>query len=406
MGYKTAAVKGVSWNGLLKLVSMGIAAARIFVLARLLSPNDFGIASITLIILGITDAFTETGINTIIIQSKKELEYFVDTAWVISILRGLIISIIMLIASIPIAHFFQSDQLVPMIGLAALVPLIKGFINPAVVKYLKDLRFLEDTVYRFSLVVVEAAVAILLACIFHSVFIFVWALIVVGVFEVIISFSFFSLKPKFAYLPSRAREIFSQIQGLNLNTVLGYLIQNADNFTIGKILGTTELGFYANGYSLSHKMNVELAKSVMHGTFPILAKISGDTERLRKAFWKTLITSMGLFTLIGIPFILFPQFLIPLLLGDKWVPIIPIFPLLVVAGIVQSLPLVITPLLLAKKVYFWLNANLAVNFVALVALVIWLTPQRGLMGAVVAVLIARVIALPFSFMGVKKALYD
>lgn len=76
MGYSRNVLQGFSWNGMLKIFQIGVIAGRTFFITRLLTPNDYGLFSLVLIALGIMDAMTETGINTTILQSKKECELF------------------------------------------------------------------------------------------------------------------------------------------------------------------------------------------------------------------------------------------------------------------------------------------------------------------------------------------
>ena len=91
MGYTKAALMGFCWHSVLKAVNLATSALKFFALARLLTPEAIGLFSLTSIALGVTEAMAETGINTTIIQSRQSINYFLDTAWVLSILRGLII---------------------------------------------------------------------------------------------------------------------------------------------------------------------------------------------------------------------------------------------------------------------------------------------------------------------------
>jgi len=81
MGYSHHALKGSSWNAIMKMVTVVVTAAKYFVLFRLLTPHDFGVAQYVIITEGLLEACTETGINTTIVQSKKSIHYFFDTAW-------------------------------------------------------------------------------------------------------------------------------------------------------------------------------------------------------------------------------------------------------------------------------------------------------------------------------------
>src|SRR5690348_7551898 len=124
MGYAQHALRGAGWNGVLKVVSVLFIAAKIFVLAHLLSPSDFGLFSLVAIALGIVEATTETGINTTIIQSQRSIEYFIDTAWVIAILRGMVISILMILIGAGIQQYYHQQQLFFLVAIASLVPFI------------------------------------------------------------------------------------------------------------------------------------------------------------------------------------------------------------------------------------------------------------------------------------------
>src|SRR3989339_1829542 len=160
MFYRNRILTGFSWHSLFKFSSALIKLGKIAILARLLTPNDFGLFSLTTIALGLTEAFTETGINTTIVQSRQSVSYFLNTAWIISIIRGLLIAVIMMILGLLLTSYYQEPQLLFLIGIASLVPLIKGFINPAIITYYKQMAFFSDTLYRISLEVMGTILAI------------------------------------------------------------------------------------------------------------------------------------------------------------------------------------------------------------------------------------------------------
>ena len=95
MGYTKNTISGFSWQTILKFLTMASILIKTMFVARILNPSDFGLFAIIAIALGIAEATTQTGVNLTIIQSKRSIKYFLDTAWVIAIIRGLIIGIIM-----------------------------------------------------------------------------------------------------------------------------------------------------------------------------------------------------------------------------------------------------------------------------------------------------------------------
>ncbi len=403
MGYRNQVFSGFSFNGFVTFATALASAIKIFFLARLLAPHDFGVFSLIAVLLGSMESFTETGINTTIIQSDKSVSYYLDTAWVISIFRGFAIAILMVLLGIVMRSIYHEDVLLSLAAVAAFVPAIRGFINPAIVGLHKNLFFFRDSLYRLSLVVVDAFAVILFALLIKTSMAFIFGMVTAALFEVSITFIFFKEKPRFLYISSRAKEIYHNAKSLNLSAALGYAVQNIDNLMVGKVVNTTALGIYAQGYSLSHKFNVELSKSVLHATFPVYVRIYRDANRLRKAFWKSTLTSMAAFIIISLPLILFPKFIVEVILGGgKWLGVEPLLPWFAFAGLIQSFVILAQNLFMSVKQYRWLNWSLGINAVTLVLFIWWWAPTGGLTGAVNGLIVSRLITFAVVSLGLWK----
>lgn len=392
MGYSINAFKGFSWHSFFKFFGTFLVAIKLMILARVLQPADFGVFSLVTIALGLTEATTQTGINLILLQTKRSLGYFLDTAWVIAIVRGLLISILMIILSILMSNYYQQPNLLPLITIASFVPLIKGFINPAIISMQKEMRFFRESIYKLSLVMIEVIFAIILGLIFKSVYVLVISMVISAMFEVIVSFIFFPQRPRFNFYLTRAKEIFSQSKWLNMSAILSYLHENLDNLMIGKLTSTTQLGFYHNGYALAHKTNYDLSQSVSHTTLPIFSKIETNKRRLRRAFRRSTLYSMALFTLVSIPFIIYPR-LIVIILGDQWWNSINLIRPLTLAGLLQAFANLSYSLFYTKKNYRAVNLHLLLTIVTMVGAILLLTPQYGIVGASWGILISRLASL-------------
>lgn len=405
MGYSQKVFEGFGWHSLMRFAASGIALIKMMFLARLLDIDDFGLFSLTAIALGLMEAMTETGINVIILRSPKKIEYFLDTAWVISIVRGFLIAIAMLLLGLFMADWYQEPDLLWLVSVASLIPVIKGFINPAIISFYKNLAFFQDMLYRLSLVIVEGVVAIGLALIFQSAFVFVWAMMAAAVFEVVFSFVAVKQKPTLAWSGRKAREIFKDASLLNISAWLDYIVQNADNLIIGKLTGKTALGLYDNGYKLGHKPNYDLARSVQHGTFPILSKLQHHSSRHQAAFKRVLLSSLSLFLVASLPLLLFPNLVVQVVLGQKWLEVVPLLRVLTLAGLVQAATTVGTTYLRALGKFGAINYHLTASAIALIGCVTWLGNLYGLRGAVWGILLSRVLAAPVMVRPILKKLY-
>jgi lipopolysaccharide exporter len=404
MGYTKNAVAGFSWQTILKVGVAAITIVKIYFLARLLTPSDFGVFSLVTIALGISEATTQTGVNVTMLQSKQSVAYFVDSAWVIAIIRGFVIGVLMMLAGLAMSSYYQLPSLIMLVGLASIVPVIKGFINPAIIKLQKEFRFLEDSGFRFTLVLTEATVAVSLAAVTHSVTALIISLIVAAFIEVLISQVFFKTKPRFNYVKSRGKVILENAKWLSFSALFSYLHENVDNLLIGKLTSSFKLGLYHIDYGLSHKVNYDFAKSANHGTFPIFTRLSDQPQRLKKAFYKSGGTTLLLVTATSIPVFLLPDFFVNFLLGDQWLAIIPLIRWLVLAGILQSITALLYNLLITQKQYLFMNIHLVASVGLLILLVTTMTPTRGLLGAVGAVFLSRLLTLPIIIYGVVQLL--
>src|SRR5680860_1435726 len=162
MGYSRDVLKGISWTWLLRMCTRIISFLKIAILARFLSPAQFGLYGIASLVLLLLEVLTETGINVFIIQENEDVDSIVSTAWIISILRGILISLIIILLVPFISFFFRSPDSTNLIILIALVPFIKGFINPSIVKFQKELMFDKEFYFRGSLFTLESVSGCLL----------------------------------------------------------------------------------------------------------------------------------------------------------------------------------------------------------------------------------------------------
>jgi len=406
VNYKKHAIAGFSWQSLQKIFIAGLSFVKIFILARLLSPEQFGLFSLIMIALGTTESITQTGVNITMIQSKQPIRYFLDTAYVIAIIRGFVIGSLMIVMGYLMSHYYNESSLLPMISIVALVPIIKGFINPAIISWQKNFNFARDSFYSSFRSIVETLSQIVLALLMHSVWALCLGVIIGAIFEVILSFLMLKEKPTFHYIKSRGEAIFKNAKWLSLSSLLSYLNDNVDDFLLGKIVGTYQLGIYHNAYSLSHKTNYELSKAAYHGVMPIFTKMTrvDEKERLKKAFYKSMASTLLIVSLISIPLIFFPKILVNLVLGESWSEAVNILPILTLAGLVHTIANLTYALIIAKKKYFYMNLHMVVSLFFMIIGIFFFGKSYGLIGAVSGILFARLIALPVVLLGAKKSL--
>src|SRR3989344_3574656 len=108
MGYKYAALVGISWITLFRILTRLLTFVRLAVLGRLLTPAQFGYFGIAALLLSLLEILTETGINVFLVQKKGNINEYINSAWIVSIARGILLALIIFLSAPFIATFFNS----------------------------------------------------------------------------------------------------------------------------------------------------------------------------------------------------------------------------------------------------------------------------------------------------------
>lgn len=396
MGYSTDVIKGISWIGALRFLTRGISYIRIAILARLLSPTQFGLAGIASLLLIFIETITETGVNIFLIQRTDSIEKYINSAWIVSIVRGILISFLMIVFASSVAFFFNAPDAHGLILLISFVPFIKGFINPAIIKFQKELAFRKEFYFRAIIFFFDSLVVIVTAFITLSPVSIIYGLIAGALLEVILSFILIRPIPYFSFNFIYIKELFHTGKWVTVSGVFSYLFHNGDNIAVGRLLGPTALGFYDNAYRISMLPITEVADVISKVTFPVYTKISGDRKRLQKAFHKTLGVVLLLTIPFGAVFYLFPREIILFVLGPQWIPAVEVLKALAIFGVVRGAVGATSPLFLALKKERYVTLVTGWTFIVLLTTIIPLVNQFGIVGAAYSALFATCSAIPLA----------
>jgi O-antigen/teichoic acid export membrane protein len=404
MGYLKDTLKGLSWMTAFRVLYRVIGVIRIAVIAHLLNPFSLGVFGVVTIVLGFLEIITETGINIFLIQEKEDIDNYINTAWVVSIVRGLIISLLIFISAGPVSNFFNSPGSKNLLYIAALIPLIRGVINPSVVKFQKELQFHKEFLYRILVFTVESVVSVLGVVILKSTFGLILGLLAGAVFEVFYTFIVARPWPKLDFNLIRTKKIIDRGKWVTLFGIFDYLYTQSDNIVVGRILGVAPLGIYQNAYKISTTPLTEIGDIFYRVTFPVFSKISGEAARLKSAFIKNTFVNFLLMTALGIIVFVFAGPIVQVLFGKGWESAIPVVKLLSVLGVVRGVANSTGSLLVAKEKQKYTAVVMMVSALGLWITIIPLTHAYGIIGAGISAIIGNLISLPFTAYYVRKTL--
>jgi len=275
MGYLKDAIRGVSWMTALRVLIRGLGIVKIAILARILAPAQFGNYGIALLVLGFLEVLTETGINIFLIQEEDEIKTYLNSAWVVSIFRGILITFIIVATSPLVIHFFNTPDISRLLYIIAGIAFVRGFINPIEVEFLKKLQFIKEFKLRGLLYFIDTAVGVGVGLLTHSEASMLIGMLAAAVTELVLSFILFKDRPRFSIEKEKVSKVLKSGKWVTGAGIFGYLFQNIDNLTIGKVLGTTSLGYYQQAYGISTLPVSEIGSIFNKVTFPVYVKIGG-----------------------------------------------------------------------------------------------------------------------------------
>lgn len=407
MGYSKQIVRGFSWSAILNFTSMVSGFVKVIILSRFVfGPTEFGVFGVGVLVLGILELITETGINIFLVQETDPVKKYLNTAWVISILRGILISLTLIVLSYPIAVFFKITNNWSFIIAFALLPLLRGFINPAIANLQKNLKFREEAIYRFTVSTVEDVAIVILAIFTHNIFSFVVGMLIGATVEVAITFIFIKEKPKFLFERVQFRKIVNLGKWVTLAQIFDYLYRHTDDITVGRILNVASLGLYQNSYTLSSLPENAVAQQLGKITFPVFVNIKEDKVRVKRAFVITFVATLAIILPFGLILFFLSDTIVNVFLGPKWIQAIPVLKILALFGIVRAMTNLFYPVFLAFKKQSYVMTTTFVSWIVLGIIIIPLTQNYGITGAATSALIGTLSGLPVAFYLYGRLLYS
>jgi PST family polysaccharide transporter len=336
MGLKQEAVKGVVWSAAQKWGVRVITFLVTLILARLLSPDSFGLVAYAAVFFTFVGIFVDAGFSDAIVQFASLDREHLDTAFWISVISGTLLAFGSFVASNWIAVLFHEPRLGPIIRWLSPSFILSSLNSIQAALLRRNLEFRSLTIRSFISTLASGIVAVIMAFIGYGVWSLVAKSLVAGTVSVITLWQVSKWRPSLRFSWRHFKELFSF--GVNIvgGDFVDFLSTNADNFLIGYYLGSVSLGYYSLAYNLLITLTDLLVTVPNVVSFPIFSRIQNDIERLKSAFYEvTQLQSLIAFPVFLGLFAVAPE-AARVLYGEKWLASIPIIQILMISGITRS----------------------------------------------------------------------
>ncbi len=387
---KEQALRGTIWLVLAEGFTRLAGVIKIAVLGRLLSPRDFGLLGIALLIQEWVGSLTQTGISATLVRQRSDIRSDLDTAWTIGLIRGFLVCTLIFFLAPWGASYFDAPEAAPIVRLTALLTLLWELVNPGVVYLRRELNFRKDVTWRLSGVLPGLLAGLVVALLWRNVWALAASLVAARIAEVIASYRVFPYRPRLQLDWRRARRLLHTAKWFSWMNVTGFFEHQLDSLATARLLGAGALGYYQVAAQLALLPTVGLGSKVEAVLFPTFARVE-DSERLRQGFLTAL---QALALVIALPvcvLTLYPELVTGLLLGPKWSPVAAALAWLAGAGFARVLGGVAAALLQASGRLRTAVALQVLRIAALGGFLYLLVPRFGFTGTAAAAAAAALV---------------
>ena len=349
--HKTKA--GIYWNALGNFSNYGMQFIIGIVMARLLSPEDYGITALPAVFLAVAGIFASAGFGTALIRKSELTEEDLSTAFYYSTGVGLIIYVILFFSAPSIASFYNVPVLSPLIRVTSLGFIYGPLGTPQYIILTRRLDFKTPTKVGIICKIFSGLIGIVMAYYGYG----VWALtisgMIGGILGLLLNFYVVRWYPKAKWSRSSFKYLWGFGNKFMGSQILDTLYTNITPVFIGKYYSFNDLGVYNRAESYAKLPSQNFCGIINSVTFPVLSKIQDDQERLANSYRRILVASA---------FIVFPAMmllaalakpLIILLITEKWISCVFLLQLLSMSMILWPIHTVNLSLILSKGRSDW-----------------------------------------------------
>ena len=320
---KEQSLTGFKWNLLGQFSTYAIQFVLGVVIARLLTPDDYGVVGMTTIFLAISQSLVDSGFGNALIRKIDRTEVDCSTVFYFNLAVAALLYSGLFCAAPAIARFYNTPLLTEVIRVLSLTLVINalGIVPRALRSVAVD--FKTQTVSTVVAAVVSGLVGLYLAYSGFGVWALVWHSIINACVNVALIWGLSRWMPRLAYSWASFRAMFSYGSKLLVSGLMHTVYRHASSILIGKFYTPAELGNYDKGNSIATLPSLRLSSALHAVTFPILAKLQDDDARLKGVYHKYVaMTSLAIFFLMTL-LASVAKPLVLLLLTEKWLGAVP-----------------------------------------------------------------------------------
>jgi len=294
------------------------------ILARLLTPADYGIVTIAMMIVGLVEVFGRTGQNWALIRHPNPTREHYDSAWTVALMIGVGLGALIWLVSPLTSIYFHEPRAELVVKVLAFRTMLIGAQNIAVVNFQRRLQFNRQFWFSTTPSMISFFVGIVGALILRN----YWALVIAMISEqftgFVLGYVMEPFRPRISF--KKVREIWN-FSSWSLVTSVGiYLNTLIDRFAIGGFAGAAAMGRYFAAMDIATAPTQEIVEPMVAAMFPVMSKVQNDIAKRRELYLTVLYWSALICCAAAVGIALIADDMVDLVLGSQWEDVKPLVP--------------------------------------------------------------------------------
>ena len=394
------AMRGAAFLAGARLIVRGISLINIVILARLLSPEDFGLAALAFAALGLIQVFSDMRVTDGLLALDDLTPQHLDTAFTMQSLRGFVMGGLLFLFAAQVSAFMGSAELTPVMQALSVVLILDGLRNPGYFMYQRNIDYSREFLRDSVSAVVASAATITIAFMYES----YWALVAGALIQRMIqtALTYFRIPHSPRFTLRYWRDFIGFGAWLTFTGMISQLTDFAPRFLIGRMISPAALGTFTVGKDTSSLVTQELIAPLQRTLLPSFSAIKNDKERLRRTI---VLANRVLLTAslpLGFGLALLAPNVVLILLGPEWTEAVFVLQVLAPTSAIMLGVAATNPMFMAlKKVRAMFARTVLVGILIWPFLYIGISTY-GLKGAVVALALSRIPSIFINAFAMKK----
>lgn len=385
--YGRIAKLGVIWSfvgrGLYEIVSIPAS----MVVARLLTPHEFGVVAAANFFIQIAQRLTNFGFNSALMQRQDLTEAHKSSVFLANLVMGFGMWALLALSAPWLGTVFHSEDVTTVLPIAGLTFAITSMGSVSAAMLGRDLRFRDNVLVDGLYAWLMSIISVWMAWRGWGLWSLIWSQVIASAITTAVRIVVSGWWPSFTFSWPSLKEMLSFGIGLHFKRLLDSAALNVDNLVVGRMLGLSPLGYYDKAFTMMNRAVTFLSSAAPAVSFRIFAIIQDDANRFRIAYRKVLLaTTFSAYPVLGLLTAVAPD-LFYVLFGPQWTMAVVPFQVLCVAGMLKTLNSLVSSA--AQSVgQVWGEVRRQLFYLALIMIGAGLGSRWGLTGSSLGVLAA------------------